>query len=297
MRFLSFGRRCQDIISVVLLCYLTYNIAGYAASYSSFDSTLSHGENNDGHLRRPLKFEVKNKEYFEMNRVKAVQGDNGIGLSSDEYGRDNYNCSQKWQSNCLDVFPSVLLYPKAVCSVKTDLVTLLTSRPERSNQRQAIRKSWARHQLIGMGEYKTVTLFVVGSNDPTEQESIEEENSHHSDVILGNFTDNGLYETMALIVGHLWVKRRCAEAQNVMKADDKTFINLEIMLPLVSKYLTHGVVMGYCKEKMAVSHMGNILDSKEESSPSCYAAGHVTTGLTASSITDMMKWVPVLPSR
>ena len=148
-----------------------------------------------------------------------------------------------------------------------------------------------------MGEYKTVTLFVVGSNDRTEQESIKEENSHHSDVILGNFTDNGLYETMALIVGHVWVKRRCAEAQNVMKADDKTFINLEIMLPLVSKYLTHGVVMGYCKEKMAVSHMGNILNSKEESSPSCYAAGHVTTGLTASSITDMMKWVPVLPSR
>ena len=314
MRFISAGRRCWDIIFLLLLCYATYEIVSYATKNTSPDTGgLAHkllqsdinlyyqeADDNDiipletggEYIRRMRKHKGKKKEYFKEKRKKEAQHEKVQEIvrpdDEDLESMDVYNCSERRHQNCLDVFPSILLYPNAPCNQLTDLVILLTSRPERSSERQAIRMSWAQNKMIGKGQYRILTLFVIGTDNPTEQQDMKTEDSQESDIILGNFPEDGLYETMALIVGHVWLKRRCADVQNVMKADDVTFVNLEVMLPFIRKHLRHDVIMGNCRD------MRN--DPDVEYSSSCYTDGHVTTGLTSVAIMNMMRWIPVLPS-
>lgn len=112
------------------------------------------------------------------------------------------------------------------------VVILVTSAPWHSEQRDAIRSTWARRQEGT--NYPWQAVFLVGQ--PTEQgiyPHIAQEQQDYGDVLLGNYVDSYRNLTLKVMHGLWWAAESCG-SRFVLKTDDDCFVNTE-HLP---RYLT-----------------------------------------------------------
>lgn len=131
----------------------------------------------------------------------------------------------------MDVFS-----PGPDCSVKPLLLILVTSAPEHSKRRKAIRNTWARYRnpkTLNNTHLKTV--FLVGKSSPFLEEKLEAENKKHKDILFGDYADS--YRNLTLKVQHglSWAAESC-RSEFLLKTDDDCFVNTKILVEFLHRY-------------------------------------------------------------
>lgn len=105
------------------------------------------------------------------------------------------------------------------------VVILVTSAPWNSEQRDAIRSTWAQRQEGTI--YPWQVVFLVGQ--PIElgiYPHIAQEQQDYGDILLGNYVD--CYRNLTLKVMHgLWWAAESCGSHFVLKTDDDCFVNTE----------------------------------------------------------------------
>ena len=88
-----------------------------------------------------------------------------------------------------------------------------------------------------MPNVKTRLAFMLGySSDKAEQERIRNESNLHHDIVQGDFLDTYKNLTYKSVMGHMWARRFCAQAEFVMKADDDIYLDLYGLYTVASRY-------------------------------------------------------------
>ncbi|KAF7282223.1 hypothetical protein GWI33_003023 [Rhynchophorus ferrugineus] len=110
------------------------------------------------------------------------------------------------------------------------LLVLVSSAPAHSNERNAIRQTWARP------DQEVKVLFLLGDVvDETLQNRIAEEDSLFGDIVQGNFIDSYRNMTYKSVMSMKYVAYRCRTTKFVLKCDDDVFVNM----PLMKVFLKH----------------------------------------------------------
>ncbi|KAK9500284.1 hypothetical protein O3M35_001572 [Rhynocoris fuscipes] len=118
---------------------------------------------------------------------------------------------------CQDTFLRILI---VVCSA-----------PENLAQRNAIRETWASHNI------STVKVaFLLGWPSNTSLQSfIEEESNEYKDIIQENFIDSYNNLTVKSVMMLKWFLHNCPSPRYLMKTDDDMYVNVANLSSLLSK--------------------------------------------------------------
>ncbi|CAH2097310.1 unnamed protein product [Euphydryas editha] len=139
----------------------------------------------------------------------------------------------------------VLIQPSStVCSEQKDvpLVVLVTSSPNRFEQREAIRSTWAKY---------VPTYFILGLNGPVEDlmsDMVENyvEAKMYSDIIIYSFQDHYQNLTLKTALMLKWTLEHCPSALMLFKTDDDVIVN-PWMMKRVLKETAGKDLVGYRK--------------------------------------------------
>jgi hypothetical protein len=98
------------------------------------------------------------------------------------------------------------------------------SRVDAFEQRNAIRKTWAKN--MNLENSKTKILFVLGSSDSDSlNNDVIEENEKHNDLIQWKFIDSYYNCTLKAIGLLRWTLFYCKNVKFIMKTDDDILVN------------------------------------------------------------------------
>lgn len=111
-----------------------------------------------------------------------------------------------------------------VCKGDVDLIVVVCSGLANFKAREYVRKSWGLYKK--QETYKTRLVFLVGMGSKTNLDQIIQENSVHSDIIVGNFIDTYRNLTLKSISVLKWMNSFCGNAKYGLKADDDVFVNI-----------------------------------------------------------------------
>lgn len=116
-------------------------------------------------------------------------------------------------------------------------IIYVLSTPSNFEQRNLLRETWADVSLFKHPISKVV--FVMGQSfDISTQEKIEEEFSHHGDLVIGEFEDVQNSFTIKNVLGMKWVSENCMNAKYAFKANDVSFVNIFGMMELSKLRIT-----------------------------------------------------------
>ncbi|XP_061178201.1 beta-1,3-galactosyltransferase 1-like [Saccostrea echinata] len=110
------------------------------------------------------------------------------------------------------------------CNGDVDLIVIVCTSLGNSESRDFIRKSWGMYSKNHF--YKTKLVFLVGMGNESTLDRVQQEDSIHRDIILGNFVDTYRNLTLKSISMLKWIKNYCANAKYGLKVDDDMFINI-----------------------------------------------------------------------
>ncbi|GFU10564.1 lactosylceramide 1,3-N-acetyl-beta-D-glucosaminyltransferase [Nephila pilipes] len=185
------------------------------------------------------------------------------------------------------------------------LLVLVPSALNHFEERKTIRKTWGsmanqQHGPMRLG-------FVLGTTpNATEEDLIMRESELYGDIIQADFQDTYRNLTTKSVLMLKWVSKHCAHAQYFLKADDDTFVNLNVLTNLLQK-------SPFAEEEKFIGgfiHRGaqpsrtpteKYYVSEEDYADSLYppyasGAAYLTNGPTASKLFDASKSVkPFLP--
>lgn len=121
------------------------------------------------------------------------------------------------------------LLPRLPCPRYVAIV--VCSAVENSEQRAAIRDTWARDARAR----KSRAFFLVGRPDDTPsgkilQERVASESEQYGDVIQADFRDTYRNLTLKSVFLLKWTYMYCATSRFVMKADDDIFVNVRNLM-------------------------------------------------------------------
>ncbi|XP_049875546.1 beta-1,3-galactosyltransferase 4-like [Pectinophora gossypiella] len=111
------------------------------------------------------------------------------------------------------------------------LLVLVTSAPEHTAKRAAVRKTWgslARRRDI-------VLAFVIGQPPQKYQKRLAREDVLYGDVIQGNWVDSYSNLTLKVLSMLEWADTYCPRAPRVLKTDDDVFLNLPRLLNMLAE--------------------------------------------------------------
>lgn len=109
------------------------------------------------------------------------------------------------------------------------LLVIVCSAPSNTDQRIAIRETWA-----SQADSNVRVAFLVGESDnATIQQRIEEESIIYTDMIQEGFLDTYNNLTVKSVMMLKWVEHYCSLAQFLMKADDDMFVNLPALVDIL----------------------------------------------------------------
>ncbi|GFQ72986.1 beta-1,3-galactosyltransferase 4 [Trichonephila clavata] len=185
------------------------------------------------------------------------------------------------------------------------LLVLVPSAISHFDERKSIRKTWGSmaNQLHGPMRLG----FVLGTTpNSTEEDLIKNESEIHGDIIQADFQDTYRNLTTKSVLMLKWVSKHCAHAQYFLKADDDTFVNLNVLTSLLQKspfadeekfiggFIHRGAQPSRAPtEKYYVSE-GDYAD--DQYPPYASGAAYVTNGPTASQLFEASRSVkPFLP--
>ena len=171
------------------------------------------------------------------------------------------------------------------------LVIVVCSKPENTELRLAIRRSWG----LELDKPDVVLRFFVGQDDGWD-DIIEREQALHSDVIRTDYVDS--YENLSykVLAAISWALHSIGPPLYIMKIDDDTYVNLPYLLHelrnrSVISDATHRYVMGaVCLDSPVVRDDGDkwfvsYLDYPSDVYPTyVFGGGYVMTRAAAESV-------------
>ncbi|XP_042268639.1 beta-1,3-galactosyltransferase 5-like [Thunnus maccoyii] len=133
---------------------------------------------------------------------------------------------------------------------KPFLVLIVPVAPNNKAHRDIIRRTWGSQSEVQGKVVKLFFLLGMHSGDGVEQvqEQVQQESKEHQDLIQSNFVDcykNLTIKTMMMLE---WLDSYCSDASYAMKIDSDTFLNLPLLINMLSNapktnYMT-GLVAG-----------------------------------------------------
>lgn len=125
--------------------------------------------------------------------------------------------------------PCIDLCPKLGDGLK--ILILVTSSPDHSESRSAIRNTWGHYNLRN----DMAIAFVVGIGSETVNKVIRDESNLYGDIIQGNYVDSYDNLTLKTVSMMEWVHDYCSDTHFVLKTDDDMFINVPKLLTFLVK--------------------------------------------------------------
>ncbi|ENN70802.1 hypothetical protein YQE_12467, partial [Dendroctonus ponderosae] len=119
------------------------------------------------------------------------------------------------------------------------LLVLVSSAPENTEYRNAIRQSWGRNNK----EIKL--LFTLGKTDDIKQTSLDNEDAKYGDIIQGNFIDSYKNLTYKSVMALNYAVNNCPQAKFIMKCDDDVFVNMSLLKEFLKAH-THANSTLFC---------------------------------------------------
>ena len=104
------------------------------------------------------------------------------------------------------------------------MLFVIKSKRENFELRDAIRRTWARENLISFTYIKKVFILGVKQGDDKVQSRIGTEQLSNYDIVQGYFQDTYANNTIKTMMGFEWVSTNCRGAQYVAFVDDDYFI-------------------------------------------------------------------------
>lgn len=121
--------------------------------------------------------------------------------------------------------------PKNKCAQPIKLLYLVKSQRGNFAQRNAIRKTWGYERRFSDVEVKIV--FVLGSGDDNNENTIRQESTKNSDIVQADFVDSYYNNTIKTMMGFKWAVHFCNNAQFYMFVDDDYYVSTKNVLRYV----------------------------------------------------------------
>ena len=135
----------------------------------------------------------------------------------------------KWTVESYDI----PLLEKPECSKQDKIVILISSAPENSNRRQAIRETWCDPKNYNLEDPPWKCIFLIGRTSQRQLDIlVEDEASSHQDILIGSYIDSYRNLTIKILHGLYWASSAC-RAPYVLKTDDDVYVNTKVLSRLV----------------------------------------------------------------
>ena len=162
------------------------------------------------------------------NKFPASRADTKIDSDKTRYilhAQHGYNATSLPEPSGDLVSAVSLEWVSSVKNTRPYLVIIVCSKPENTQLRLAIRRSWA----LELDKPDVVLRFFVGHDDGWD-DIIEREQALHSDVIRTEYVDS--YENLSykVLAAISWALHSLGPPRYIMKIDDDTYVNLPYLL-------------------------------------------------------------------
>jgi len=141
-------------------------------------------------------------------------------------------------------------------------------------------------------------VFVLGQAI-AETEPLNDEIMNNFDILQSNFSDTYRNLSIKAVAGLKWVTEHCRSAKYVLKTDDDTFVNVYLLLQLLTmeKYENNALVCNVCNT--AVNREGKWKTTLSECSipvypPFCQGVAFLMTMDVARALYNASYYVPLL---
>ncbi|XP_072178071.1 uncharacterized protein [Diadema setosum] len=122
------------------------------------------------------------------------------------------------------------------------LLVLVSTPPDHSEARVAIRETWCKDKRV-LGE--TVRcVFVMGSLYEESDDlklRLQQEELRYGDIIQANFTESFRNLTLKVILGLKWITENCQHAKYFYKGDDDMFVNFVNIITYIKSLRSKGM--------------------------------------------------------
>lgn len=171
-----------------------------------------------------------------------------------EVGSPNQSKKKRSQEKIKEIAPpdnyenpnmnDYILYPPNLCmqrnsSTQLDYLFVIFSAPRNFDRRNAIRETWA-SEIKKKSNSRTTFLLAKTENDKV-QHAIESESYLHADIIQGTHIDHYRNLTLKTKMMMRWVLKHCPKVSFLIKCDDDTFVNVEILLKVMQSKRTDAI--------------------------------------------------------
>ncbi|XP_076455857.1 beta-1,3-galactosyltransferase 1-like [Babylonia areolata] len=125
-------------------------------------------------------------------------------------------------------FPFLLNEP-GTCRAETELVVVVVTAPNNTEDRQVVRETWG--SLRDHPQHQVALVFLLGSvRDPGLQARLVAESRQHGDLVQEDFVDSYRNLSLKSVAMLRWVSTFCNSSRYVLKADDDMYVNLTNLL-------------------------------------------------------------------
>ena len=105
------------------------------------------------------------------------------------------------------------------------LLFVIKSAVNKTDSRNAIRRTWANGSNVPGVTVKHVFMLGVSQDNLTIQRIVLEEQEKHNDIVQGYFVDTYYNNTIKLMMAFRWVTTNCKGARHVAFVDDDYFVS------------------------------------------------------------------------
>lgn len=115
------------------------------------------------------------------------------------------------------------------CQQGSKFLIVITSAPENSDRRKAIRETWCNPSRFNLTKFAWQCLFLVGQSTHRPSEVlVDNEMNNFNDILKGSYIDSYRNLTQKVIHGLHWASTICP-TDYVLKTDDDVFVNAKLL--------------------------------------------------------------------
>ncbi|XP_076462119.1 beta-1,3-galactosyltransferase 5-like [Babylonia areolata] len=203
---------------------------------------------------------------------------------------------------------SYLYRANRVCQTPVDMLVMTLSRPQNSQERQAVRETWG--SVVTTRSWpgptpqklpKSVALvFLLGQDGklgPNVSEAVRQESEKYGDIVQWEGLQDVYFNlTLKVLLGLNWVSEFCPHVSHVVKTDDDTFVHMPHLQRLLSTNTTDLIFGPYANSEQCI-RTGKLAVSREAYPFNIYPP-HVKGNLyvlPGKSVARMVAVAPYLP--
>jgi beta-1,3-galactosyltransferase 1 len=181
------------------------------------------------------------------------------------------------------------------------ILVLVIGPADHFEHRDAIRKSWANTDFIGID---LGVMFLLGTTDDWNVNSkIRKESSLFKDLLQENFIDSRQNNTLKVIMGFKWTSMYCENVNFILKVNDNTVVNSNSLLNKLKSVQSEtdeleNVIMGDLvvgaavnRNKQSMYYISELEYNKTVYYPYCQEAAYILTFKLATALYDLSEYV------